>query len=120
MTNGSTEFYPIPPPEEWATGGSTYSVIIHFQGNLIEYETSEPMTARQRVALANVAAHDRIEVPFLEAEDDNGQRVTKAEAYILIAMILDGVRPTREYMDALGRDPNPVRYLCLYKFHTVP
>ncbi|KAI9069796.1 hypothetical protein FKP32DRAFT_1586590 [Trametes sanguinea] len=75
------------PPEEWATGG-------------------EPMTDRQTLALERVAAHDGVSIPFLERTDGNGQRVTKAEAYVLIKMILDGVRPTEEYLDSLGRgDP---------------
>ncbi|OSD00594.1 hypothetical protein PYCCODRAFT_1437182 [Trametes coccinea BRFM310] len=75
------------PPEEWATGG-------------------EPMTDRQIVALERVAAHDKVSIPFLERADANGQRVTKAEAYVLIQMILDGVRPSEEYLDSLGRgDP---------------
>ncbi|KAI0640463.1 hypothetical protein C8Q79DRAFT_454606 [Trametes meyenii] len=82
------DYYPTRPPEEWATGG-------------------EPMTERQRVALSNVAAHDHIDVPFLRLEDSNGQNVTKAEAWILIAQILDGVRPTLEHLNSLGRDPNP-------------
>ncbi|KAI0649366.1 hypothetical protein C8Q79DRAFT_924637 [Trametes meyenii] len=73
------------PVEQWATG-------------------REPMTARQAIALERVAAHDGIDVPFLDQQGQNGQNVTKAEAYKLIADILSGVRPTAEHLDALGRN----------------
>ncbi len=66
------------------------------------------MTERQANWLWCFASHNRIEIPFLSRRDLNHQRVTKAEAYILIAMIMDGVLPTREYLVSLGRDPNPV------------
>ncbi|OJT15857.1 hypothetical protein TRAPUB_1509 [Trametes pubescens] len=62
------------------------------------------MTERQRIALTNVAAYNQIDIPFLYMKDQNGQHVTKAEAYILIQMILDGVRPVPEYLDSLGRN----------------
>ncbi|KAI0672562.1 hypothetical protein C8Q78DRAFT_1078070 [Trametes maxima] len=80
--------YPTRQPEEWATGG-------------------EPMTQKQRVTLTNAAVHNQIDIPFLRLEDGNGQNVTKAEAWILIARILDGVRPTPRYLSSLGRDPSP-------------
>lgn len=76
------------------------------------------MTARQRVALANVAAHDHIHIPFL-TDGQNGQNITKAEAYILIEMILDGVRPTTDYLDSLDRDDD-VSYMCLQPLSTRP
>lgn len=49
-----------------------------------------------------------IYIPFLERDDCNNQLYTKAEAWNLIAMILDGVRPPEWYLDNLGRDPFPV------------
>lgn len=66
------------------------------------------MTERQRIALTNVAAYNQVDIPFLYVKDQNGQIVTKAEAYILIQMILDGVRPSSEYIDSLGRNPDTV------------
>ncbi len=66
------------------------------------------MTERQRIALTNVAAYNQIDIPFLYVKDQNGQHVTKAEAYILIQMILDGVRPSPEYLDSLGRNADTV------------
>lgn len=66
------------------------------------------MTERQRIALTNVAAYNQVDIPFLYVQDQNGQRVTKAEAYILIQMIFDGLRPSPEYIDSLGRNPDTV------------
>ncbi|KAI0672563.1 hypothetical protein C8Q78DRAFT_1078071 [Trametes maxima] len=78
-------------PEDWATGG-------------------EPMTTRQKKYLYDLARPRGIYLHFLRKPEDQGrnrQRVTKAEAAILIAMLKDGVRPTREYLNSLGRNPIP-------------
>ncbi|KAI0653744.1 hypothetical protein C8Q70DRAFT_1033533 [Cubamyces menziesii] len=61
MHHTSTAFYPAHAPEQWATGG-------------------ELMTTNQRAALDSAAAHVGIDIPFLQPEDANGQRVTKSEA----------------------------------------
>lgn len=66
------------------------------------------MTDRQARWLWDLASQNSIEVPFLSRIDRNHQKVTKAEAYVLISMILDGVLPTKEYIASLGLDPSPV------------
>ncbi|KAI0633964.1 hypothetical protein C8Q77DRAFT_1217323 [Trametes polyzona] len=85
----STEvYYPTRPPAEWATGG-------------------EPMTERQRITLSSLAANNRVSIPWLCEPNYGGRNVTKAEAYILIALLLDDVVPTADYVDTLGSDPIP-------------
>ncbi|KAI0768336.1 hypothetical protein BD413DRAFT_479737 [Trametes elegans] len=85
------EYYPWRPAEEWATGGGA---------------AIKPMTDKQRGRLYMVAKKNGIFVAFLGIKDSNGQAVTKAEAYILINMIQDGVRPSKEFMNSLGRNPD--------------
>ncbi len=75
---------------------------------ILTCRTSDPLTKAQSIALYKVANHDMIYIPFLGREDYNNQLYTKAEAWILIAMILDGVRPPEWYLYDLGRDPFPV------------
>ncbi|KAI0686603.1 hypothetical protein C8Q76DRAFT_761613 [Earliella scabrosa] len=74
------------PPERWATGG-------------------EPMTDRQFELLKNLCLYTGISIPFVQQEDHNGQNVTKAEASRLIIMFQNNERPTREFIDSLGRAP---------------
>ncbi|KAI0640464.1 hypothetical protein C8Q79DRAFT_454964 [Trametes meyenii] len=81
----------ILPPEEWATGG-------------------EPMTKPQKKYLYNLVRPRGIYLNFFRKPEEQGrnpQRVTKAEAAILIAMLKDGVRPTRKYLNSLGRNTIP-------------
>ena len=69
----------------------------------------EPMTGPQGGKLRYMAAIRSLDIPFVSRANHNGQNVTKAEASTLIGMIKDGVRPSMEYLDSLGRLPFLVR-----------
>ncbi|KAJ8490047.1 hypothetical protein ONZ51_g2534 [Trametes cubensis] len=82
MHHTSTAFYPAHAPEQWATGG-------------------ELMTTNQRAALDSAAAHVGIDIPFLQPEDANGQRVTKSEASPLSPICGKSVHPSAA-LDRMG------------------
>lgn len=63
------------------------------------------MTDRQFELLKNLCLYTGISIPFVQQEDHNGQNVTKAEASRLIIMFQNNERPTREFIDSLGRAP---------------
>ena len=67
------------------------------------------MTSRQQYALNRAAAHAAVDLAFLHSNGKNDQAVTKAEASALLRDMRNGTRPSDEYIDALGRDPDPVR-----------
>lgn len=70
----------------------------------------EPMTLKQRGKLYYLWKSTGIYIPFADDRKlhTNTQAVTKAEAWVLIRMLLDGVRPTSAYIDSLGRSLAPV------------
>ncbi|KAH9848031.1 hypothetical protein C2E23DRAFT_740526 [Lenzites betulinus] len=74
------------PPNEWTTGGA-------------------PMTDRQSRKIFAMARLNGMQIRFVDwhLPPDPSQKVTKAEASILITMLEDGLHPSWEYIDSLGR-----------------
>ncbi|KAI0357953.1 hypothetical protein OH77DRAFT_1367490, partial [Trametes cingulata] len=83
-------FLLIRPPEDWATGG-------------------EPMTASQQGKLWGFHKSTGVDIPFVDYRRlaRARQRVTKAEASILISMFEDGLHPSDAYVASLGRSTEP-------------
>ncbi|OJT15856.1 hypothetical protein TRAPUB_1508 [Trametes pubescens] len=77
------------------------------------FTSTEPMTRKQRGKLYYLWKSTGICVPFADDRKlhTNTQAVTKAEAWVLIRMLLDGVRPTSAYIDSLGRSLVPLAWL---------
>lgn len=72
------------------------------------------MTPRQKGRLYGLGQRMSVHIPFAKfSRQDKSQKVTKAEASILISMLEDGVHPSPGYISALGRSSIPVSTSCL-------
>lgn len=67
------------------------------------------MTGPQKGHLYYLGQENGVRIPFVDNRVcDNTQKVTKAEASLLISMFEHGVRPTDAHIDSLGRSMTPV------------
>ena len=90
--------------DKWATGnGQPFQrLCLHLHSLTAQ---TEPMTLRQATGIAWRARQLRVHIPFLPLRDDCKQRLTKAEADVLIRKLDRCEVPTAEWLNSLGRQP---------------
>ncbi len=92
-------------PHDWATKNGELAPVISLRtvNQFSDLYHAEDMTDTQEYKLRKLSKENGVYLPFLDSSNHTGQRVTKAQAYILINKLIYGAQVTPRYLDSLGR-----------------